>query len=98
MGQDPTSAATERGSETAAILPANTDDPQFRTDVVSGPDGTAEWTGSSALAADVTDPIDGAIATARSPAGLLAVVDSMMQAIGGFISSVMSQLFSHWSH
>jgi hypothetical protein len=50
------------------------------------------------MAADVTDPIDAAISTARSPAGLVALVDSVTQTVGEFISSLIGQLFSRWSH
>jgi hypothetical protein len=97
VDQPPSRAGSEPLSRGTGILRANTDDPRFSVDADDGPDRHPEWTGSSAGVADLTELIGDGVSTVRSPTGLVALVDSVTQASGELISSLVGDLLSHWS-
>ena len=79
----------------AGVPPANIDDPRFADHTRS--DRHAEWTTGSALAADLTEPVDEARTMLTSPEGALALVESGVQAVLEALGSLLPALLSHWS-
>jgi hypothetical protein len=80
----------------AGILPANTDDPRFADHTRS--DRHAEWTTGSALAADLAEPVDETRTMLTTPEGVLALVESGVQAVLEALGPLLPALFSHWGH
>ena len=96
MAQNSEPTDTDRSSPQAGILPANIDDPRFADHTRS--DRHAEWTTASALAADLTEPVNETRTLLTSPEGVLALVESGVQAVLEALGSLLSTLLSHWGH
>jgi len=79
MTQNSELAGTNSASPQAGVLPANLDDPRFADHARS--DRRAEWTTGSALAADLTEPVDETSTLLTSPEGVLALVESGVQVV-----------------
>jgi hypothetical protein len=94
MTQNSEPTDTDRPSPRADVLPANIDDPRFADHARS--DRHPEWTTGSALAADLTEPVDEARTMLTSPEGALALVESGVQAVLEALGSLLPALLSHW--
>ena len=94
MTQSSELAGSNSSSPRAGILPANTDDPRFADHARS--DRHAEWTTGSALAADLAEPVDEARTMLTSPEGVLALVESGVQAVLEALGSLLPALLGHW--
>lgn len=83
-------------STRTGVLRANTDDPRFTNDVAAEPARRADWTGTSAIVADLTEPLDTAGAMVNSPVGVLVLVESALEAVFEALGSLVGNLLSHW--
>ena len=98
MDPDPSPAASGGALRGAGILLSNTDDPRFGPGLDARPDRHAAWTARSALAAGLTEPVDETRTFFTSPEGVLALVESGVQAVLEALGSLLSTLLSHWRH
>jgi len=96
MAQNSEPTHTDRPSPRAGLLRANLDDPRFANHARS--DRHAEWTTGSALAADLTEPVDETSTLLTSPEGVLALVGSSVQVVLEALGSLLPALLSHWGH
>jgi hypothetical protein len=96
MTQNSELTCSNSSSPRAGILPANTDDPRFADHARA--DRHAEWTTGSALAADLAKPVDEARTMFTTPEGVLALVESGVQAVLEALGSLLPALLSHWGH
>jgi len=76
------------------VLPANTDDPRFTDDHDPRAAPPSAWTAGSALAADLTEPLDEARTLVTSPVGLAALVEAGVQ----IAVDVLGALLRHGGH
>jgi hypothetical protein len=76
------------------ILPANIDAPRFADHTRS--ERHAEWTTGRAVAAELTEPVDETQTLLTSPEGVLALVESGVQAVLEGLGWLLPALLSHW--
>jgi hypothetical protein len=94
MAQNSELTGSNSSPPQAGVLPANIDDPRFADHARS--DRHAEWTTGSALAADLAEPVDETRTMLTSPEGVLALVESGVQAVLEAPGSLLPTLLSHW--